>query len=43
MNVVGNLPSEKDKLASLVIMALNVRGHFLITEVGMKSTDEDFG
>ena len=43
LNKDGNFPSEKDKFVRLVIISAKTKGHVLITEVGMKSTGDDFG
>jgi len=41
LNVVGKMPLEKDKLASLVISSAKTDGHNFKSVVGMKSTEED--
>ena len=43
LNKDGNFPSEKDKFVRLVIISAKTTGNLLITEVGMKSTGDDFG
>ena len=42
LNMVGKVPSEKERLASLAIISENTDGQSLSNEVGMKSTDDDF-
>ena len=42
LNMVGKVPSEKERLASLAIISDNTDGQSLSNEVGMKSTDDDF-
>ena len=42
LNMVGKMPSEKERLASLAIISENTDGQSVSSEVGMKSTDDDF-
>ena len=39
--MVGKMPSEKERLASLAIISENTDGQSLSNEVRMKSTDDD--
>ena len=42
LNMTGKMPSEKKRLANLAIISENTDGQSLSSDVGMKSTDDDF-